>query len=129
MDRLRAVRWLLGAALLGLAVHLVVGEKPWEGEAAELVRQGRTPYLLDLARIHRYWISLGNLVVVALPCWALLLGIGLETAFARLRPPGTRRWLTFIALALFWVAYSGFEPRGHMLVHRYRGAGSGGPTR
>jgi hypothetical protein len=38
VDRLRAVRWVLGAVLLGLAIHLVVGEKPWEGDAAELLR-------------------------------------------------------------------------------------------
>jgi hypothetical protein len=41
MDRLRAVRWTLGAVGLGLAVHLVVGAKPWEGDAAELLRQGK----------------------------------------------------------------------------------------
>ena len=36
MDRLRAARLVLGAVLLGLAIHLVVGEKPWEGDAAAL---------------------------------------------------------------------------------------------
>jgi hypothetical protein len=70
MDRLRVVRWVLGAVLLGLAIHLVVGEKPWQGDAAELLRQGKTPFLLDLARIYRYWISAGNLVVVALLWWS-----------------------------------------------------------
>jgi hypothetical protein len=44
MDRLRAVRLVLGAALLGVAVHPVVGEKPREKDAAELLRQGKEPY-------------------------------------------------------------------------------------
>jgi hypothetical protein len=70
MDRLRGVRLVLGAAMLGLAIHLVVGDKPWEGEAAELLRQGGKVYFLDLARIYRYWISAGNLLLVALLWWS-----------------------------------------------------------
>ncbi len=66
MDRLRDVRLVLAAALLGLAIHLVVGDKPWEGKAAELWRQGKPVFFLDLARIYRYWITAGNLLVVAL---------------------------------------------------------------
>lgn len=54
MDRLGGVRLVLGTALLGLAVHLVVGEKPWEGDAAALLRQGKPVYFLDQARIYSW---------------------------------------------------------------------------
>ena len=84
MDRLRAVRLALGVVLLGLAIHLVVGEKPWEGDAAELLRQGKKVYFLDLARIYRYWISAGNLVVVAVLWWS--------APAAPARPTRCSRW-------------------------------------
>jgi hypothetical protein len=233
-------------ALMGVAVALVVlgalrllrgrGLQAWLVAVLVLPMPLMLAVQLSRGAIFYPWYAL-----YALPCWALLLGIGLETAFARLRPPRTRRWVTFTAMALFWVAYSvsshemlrfmrstpiqhsreavalmrpihdpldpandrvltaswlrtpfyydprvrelsdrhelralmeeadatgktlfvswtqpestrkrlpglvrlaedpalfekvaefyGFEPRGHMLVHRYRGAGSGGPTR
>lgn len=69
MDRLRAVQLVLGAVLLGLAVYLVVGEKPWEGNAAELLRQGKSIYFLDRVRIYDWWFGAGNLIVVALLAW------------------------------------------------------------
>jgi hypothetical protein len=42
----------------------------------------------------------------ALPCWAILLGIGMETSFARLRAPRTRTLATVAAMALFWATYA-----------------------
>jgi len=106
MDRLRAVRWVLGAVLLGLAIHLVVGEKPWEGDAAELLRQGKKVYFLDLARIYRYWISAGNLVVVALLWWSAprWIGAGEARVEGALAPPATSgrgfAWLVAGAMLL-----------------------------
>ncbi len=67
--RLRRVRIVLGAVLLGLVVHLLVGEKPWDAEVPgrfEPVEPGR---LFDVLGCYRYWISAGNAVLVALLWW------------------------------------------------------------
>ena len=70
VERLRDVRLVLGAVGVGLAIHLLLGDKPWEGKTAELLRQGKPVYFLNLAPFYRYWITAGNLLVVALLWWS-----------------------------------------------------------
>jgi hypothetical protein len=64
MNRLRFVRAALGAVLIGLLVHLLVGEKPWEPDALARFHSGKARPI-DLARIYRWWISLANAGLVA----------------------------------------------------------------
>jgi hypothetical protein len=68
MDRVRWVRVALGLALLGLVVHLVLGDKP--GETAELLRQGEKVGSHDLVQMYGYWISAGNALLVLLLWWS-----------------------------------------------------------
>jgi hypothetical protein len=68
MDRVRWVRVALGLAFAGLAVLLILGDKP--GETAELVRQGEKVGSLDLVSMYRYWISAGNALLVLLLWWS-----------------------------------------------------------
>lgn len=91
MDRLRAVRWTLGAVGLGLAVHLVVGAKPWEGDAAELLRQGNGKD--DAPALVNDWLLEGMSGATTLDCTPAevtqsgggFCGLGAELAF--LLPP------------------------------------------
>lgn len=64
MSHLRVVRAVLGAVLIGLLVHLIIGDKPWEPEALERFRSGKARPI-DLARIYRWWIALANGGLVA----------------------------------------------------------------
>jgi hypothetical protein len=61
--RLRVARLLLWASLVGLIVHLIVGDKPWSGEIAERLAEGLAPREIDYARIYRWWISLASAVL------------------------------------------------------------------
>jgi len=68
MDRVHWVRVALGLALVGLAVVLIVGERP--GETAELLRQGEKVGSHDLVQMYGYWISAGNALLVLLLWWS-----------------------------------------------------------
>jgi hypothetical protein len=64
MTRLVAVRAVLGAVLLGLVLHLLIGDKPWDPEISERFYSGKGRPI-DLARVYRWWISLANAALVA----------------------------------------------------------------
>ena len=62
--RLRVVRLVLWASLVGLIVHLIAGDKPWSGGIAERVAEGHSLRAIDYARTYRWWISLGSVPLV-----------------------------------------------------------------
>lgn len=64
MSHLRVVRVVLAAVLIGLLVHLIFGDKPWEPEALARFHSGKARPI-DLARIYRWWIALANAGLVA----------------------------------------------------------------
>lgn len=64
MTRLRAVRAALGAILLALLLHLVLGDLPWDPEIAERFSSGKARPI-DLARVYRWWIALANAALVS----------------------------------------------------------------
>jgi hypothetical protein len=63
--RLRGVRYFLLALLVGLLVHLVFGDNPWQDGIAKAARRGHPPSARDYAETYGWWIALGCAGLVA----------------------------------------------------------------
>jgi hypothetical protein len=100
--RLRNVRIVLGAALLGLVLHLLFGENPWQDGVARRLRMGQEPLNVDYAETYRWWIALVDAVVVAglLATARRWLGARDVSPWDALAPPAGGRRLVVLASAV-----------------------------
>ncbi len=97
--RLRRVRVALGAVLLGLVLHLLFGDNPWQDGVASRLREGQKPLNMDYAATYRWWIALVDAVVVATLLatarrWLGPRDVGVQSALA---PPARGRRLVLLA--------------------------------
>ncbi len=69
--RVRRVRFVLLVLLVGLVLHLVFGDNPWQDGVAKALRRGHPPSPRDYAETYTWWIALGCAGLAA----ALLAGV------------------------------------------------------